>query len=92
MPQGPREDAGFRSAVDPGLRLTASLYNYVKKHHPRSKVMASGLRTADDALSLAGCDYLVLGGHVLKALADMPTTQVRGWYCTMFEMNMRTCA
>lgn len=45
--QGPREDSGFSSAVDPGQRLASQVYTYVKKFHPKTQVMASGLRTKD---------------------------------------------
>lgn len=43
--QGPREDSGFSSAVDPGLQLASQLYTYCKKFHPKTQVMASGLRS-----------------------------------------------
>lgn len=45
--QGPREDSGFSSGVDPGVRLASQLYTYIKKFHPKTQVMASGLRTKD---------------------------------------------
>jgi hypothetical protein len=45
-PHGPREDSGFASRVDPGLQLVGRLYSYVKAHHPKTQVMASGIRTA----------------------------------------------
>lgn len=74
-PHGPREDSGFSSGVDPGVRLAAQVYTYAKKFHPNTQVMASGLRTKDDALSLAGCDYLVLTSKVMKELEDSSTLQ-----------------
>ena len=45
--QGPREDTGFTSRVDPGISLAMQLYQYAKKYHPKTMVMASGLRTKD---------------------------------------------
>lgn len=45
--QGPREDSGFNSGVDTGVRLASQLYTYCKKFHPKTQVMASGLRTKD---------------------------------------------
>jgi hypothetical protein len=45
--QGPREDSGFSSGVDTGIRLASQLYGYIKKYHPKTQLMASGLRTAD---------------------------------------------
>jgi hypothetical protein len=43
--QGPREDSGFSSSVDTGVRLASQLFTYCKKYHPKTQVMASGLRT-----------------------------------------------
>eukprot|EP00878_Enallax_costatus_P009242 GHUV01009660.1.p2 GENE.GHUV01009660.1~~GHUV01009660.1.p2 ORF type:complete len:118 (+),score=50.94 GHUV01009660.1:665-1018(+) len=37
--------------------------------------MASGLRTKEDALALAGCDYLVLTAKVMAELEASPTLQ-----------------
>lgn len=45
--QGPREDTGFTSSVDPGILLAKQLYDYVKTYHPESQIMASGLRTKE---------------------------------------------
>jgi hypothetical protein len=45
--QGPREDSGFSSAIDPGQRLASQVYTYCKKFHPKTQVMASGLRTKE---------------------------------------------
>jgi hypothetical protein len=47
--QGPREDSGFASRVDPGLQLVRRLYGYVKARHPKTQIMASGIRTKDGA-------------------------------------------
>lgn len=74
-PHGPREDSGFSSGVDTGIRLASELYGYIKKFHPKTQVMASGLRTADDALALSGCDYLVLTAKVMSDLETTPTLQ-----------------
>lgn len=43
-PAGPREDSGFSSAVNPGLLVTQRLYNYCQRYHPKTRVMAAGLR------------------------------------------------
>lgn len=74
-PHGPREDSGFSSAIDPGQRLASQVYTYCKKFHPKTQVMASGLRTKEDALALAGCDYLVLTSKVMADLEASPTLQ-----------------
>lgn len=47
VPQGPREDSGARSTVDPGVRLVKQLYSYAKAYHPKTRIMASGIRTRD---------------------------------------------
>ncbi|KAJ9512011.1 hypothetical protein QJQ45_004417 [Haematococcus lacustris] len=72
-PQGPRQDAGGLSGPDPGVALACDVYNYVKAYHQRTQVMASGLRTREDAEALAGCDFLLLPGSVIQALAATPT-------------------
>ncbi|KAK9916495.1 hypothetical protein WJX75_003327 [Coccomyxa subellipsoidea] len=74
-PKGPREDSGFLSDVNPGVRMAARMYNYCQKYHPKTKVMVSGLRKAKDALALAGVDYLVVGPKVLATLSETPTLQ-----------------
>lgn len=43
--QGPREDSGFLSEVNPGVRMAARMYNYCQKYHPKTKVMVSGIRS-----------------------------------------------
>lgn len=42
--QGPREDTGFMSAVNPGVRMAERIYNFCKKYHPKTNVMVSGIR------------------------------------------------
>lgn len=55
LPQGPREDSGASSGVDTGVRLASQLYGYIKKYHPKTQLMASGLRTADGAGGGGAC-------------------------------------
>lgn len=74
-PKGPREDSGFGSSTDPGLELVRALYAYGRKYHPSTRIMASGIRTREDALALSGCDYLVLGARVMAQLAAQATDQ-----------------
>ncbi|KAI8471274.1 MAG: hypothetical protein J3K34DRAFT_458401 [Monoraphidium minutum] len=74
-PNGPREDSGFSSRVDPGVQLVRRLYGYAKARHPKSQIMASGIRSKADALALAGCDYLVLSARVMAELEGSPTLQ-----------------
>mmetsp|Transcript_25893 Transcript_25893/g.56419 ORF Transcript_25893/g.56419 Transcript_25893/m.56419 type:complete len:389 (-) Transcript_25893:900-2066(-) len=74
-PKGPRQDAGYVSPVDPGVLLVIQLYNYVHKYHSKTKVMASGIRTKEDALALSGVDFLVAPAKVLKELGSTATTE-----------------
>lgn len=74
-PRGPREDSGYKSDTNPGATLTQQLYNLSKKHYPKTLVMAAGLRNKQDALALAGCDYLVLSPPVLEQLSASPTRE-----------------
>lgn len=72
-PKGPREDTGYRSAVNPGVELSKRIWAYCRTRHPGTRVMVSGVRSRDDALALAGVDFLVAGPRVLEALAATPT-------------------
>jgi transaldolase len=75
-PHGPREDVGGGSATaDPGVALARRVYKYAKKFGGSSppRVMASGLRSRADVLSLAGCDYLVVPARVLAQLSEAAT-------------------
>ncbi|GFR44287.1 hypothetical protein Agub_g5496 [Astrephomene gubernaculifera] len=74
-PHGPREDAGVPSSHDPALALVRDLYCYGRRFHPKTKIMAMGLRSRKDALDLAGLDYLVLSPRVLEQLSLEPTDQ-----------------
>lgn len=62
--QGPRQDAGLVSDVDPGVVLMKKIYMYLKKYHPGSQLMASGLRSKAQALNLAGLEYMVVSPPV----------------------------
>lgn len=48
-PKGPREDSGFKSEANPGTALTARLFNLARRHFPKTKVMAAGLRNKQGA-------------------------------------------
>jgi len=68
--------AGYGAGeAHPGLMLAEKLWSYCQLYHPKTKVMASGLRNKQEALSLAGCDYLVVGPKVLKELNQAPTLE-----------------
>ena len=53
--------------------LPLQLYNYIKQYNPKTKIMASGIRTKEDALALCGIDYLVMPSKVELELAATPT-------------------
>jgi len=63
-PTGPRQDAGLVSDVDPGVLLMKKLYMYLKKFHPSTQLMASGIRSKSQALALAGLEYIVVSPPV----------------------------
>ena len=73
-PDGPREDAGFASDVDPGHDLVFRCYNYLHKFHPKTKLMAGDIRTKEDALKIAGCDFIVLPPKIINDLGTTPST------------------
>lgn len=74
-PKGPREDSGFNASdFNPGIELAKRIWCFTQKYHKgKTRVMVSGIRSRDDALALAGVDFLVAGPKVLEALRDMPT-------------------
>jgi len=72
-PTGPREDAGYKSSVDPGVKLMAKVYNYVKSNHPKTQLMASGIREKAQAIQLAGLDYMVISPQLMKVLQETST-------------------
>lgn len=80
-PAAPREAraiamAGYGAAErNPGLLLIEKVYAYVKQTFPKTKLMASGLRTKQETLAVAGCDYLVVGPRVLEALQASTTLE-----------------
>lgn len=86
MQQGPRQDAGLVSDVDPGVKLMAKIYNYVKKYHPDVQLMASGIRTKKQALALAGLDYLVASPQARKTLLGPGFLQHLLWMPVLFSI------
>lgn len=70
------EMAGYGAAqANPGLLLAEKVFAYLKTNNPKTKLMASGLRTKQEALALAGCDYLVVGPRVLQGLQSASTLE-----------------
>jgi len=80
-PKGPREDmamalAGYGAPLEnPGLPLVRSIYNYCHQKGAKTKIIVSGMRTKNEAISLAGCDYLVIGPQVINALKSSVTLE-----------------
>ena len=72
--KGPREDSGFSDAsYSPGIELAKRIWLFNQRFFAKTKVMVSGIRSKDDALALAGVDFLVAGPKVLEALRETPT-------------------
>lgn len=68
--------AGYGAAPpNPGLLLVEKVYAYLHTAHPKTKIMASGLRSKQEALQLAGCDYIVVGPRVLESLKSSATLE-----------------
>ena len=79
-PSGPRETqamakAGFAELENPGLPLVNKIYNYIHHSSKGTKLIASGMRTKKEVVSLAGCDYLVVGEQILNSLAKTSTLE-----------------
>lgn len=78
-PTGPRETqamakAGYGGPLqNPGIPLVKKIYTYIHHAGGKTKIIASGMRTKKETLALAGCDYLVVGEHILKSLASTST-------------------
>jgi len=78
-PNGPREVqamaiAGYGGPLEnPGLPMVKKIYTYMHHAGGKTKVVASGMRTKKETLALAGCDYLVVGEHILKSLKSTST-------------------
>ena len=63
-----------RALSDTHFSIPHSSRAYCRRFHPGTAVMASGVRTREEALALSGVDYLVAGPKVLASLAAKPTT------------------
>lgn len=76
-PKGPRQDAGMLGRGDnPGISLVQRIYNYVQQTTKgASKVMVSGVRSVEEAIELAGVDYMTVSPSVLDSLQATATMQ-----------------
>lgn len=68
--------AGYGAAeANPGILLVEKVYSYIRKANPKTKIMASGLRSKAEALALSGCDYIIVGPRVLESLQSSSTLE-----------------
>lgn len=71
--QGPRQDAGLQTSVNMGVRTSAAIYNYAQQQGSSTRIVVTGLRTAEEVLALSGVDYMIVSERVCKKLADRGT-------------------
>ena len=65
-PRGHARIPGFPTRTTTlGVELAKRIWMFNQRFHPKTKVMVSGVRSRDDALALAGVDFLVAGPKVL---------------------------
>jgi transaldolase len=57
-------------ADDPGVRLAVEMYDYLARHGYASKLMPGTFRSIDQAVALAGCDYIALAPKQLALLGE----------------------
>jgi transaldolase len=55
-------------AEDPGVQSVTQIYNYYKKFGYKTIVMGASFRSKDEALALAGCDYLTIAPKLLQEM------------------------
>jgi transaldolase len=65
--KGEREPA---PADDPGVRLAIEMYDYLARHGYASKLMPSTFRSIEQAVALAGCDFIALAPKQLALLGE----------------------
>ena len=65
-PKGPREDSGYVSDEDVALNCARSIFQLLKKHYPKTKLILSGVNSRQEALRVAGVDYLLVPPNVVS--------------------------
>ena len=55
-------------ADDPGVELTRQISALIHNEGHKAKVIAASIRNAEDAVALAGCDYILLNDRVIQDL------------------------
>eukprot|EP00899_Mesostigma_viride_P024453 jgi/Mesvir1/5192/Mv15325-RA.1 len=53
-----------------GTQLVRDAFNYVHKYGKKAKIMVSSVRTKEQALAVAGCDFMILGPRLLDQLFE----------------------
>ena len=62
--------------VDPslvGVELTRQIDALVRCHKGKTKIIAASVRNREEAIALAGCDFLLLNERVIAALNEKPS-------------------
>uniref|UniRef100_A0A7S3YSD7 Transaldolase n=2 Tax=Lotharella globosa TaxID=91324 RepID=A0A7S3YSD7_9EUKA len=59
----------YATSDNPGVELVRCIYNYVRRGNKDTKIMAASIRTPEDALAVAGVDYMVISPGIIKSLA-----------------------
>uniref|UniRef100_A0A7S2XG40 Transaldolase n=1 Tax=Lotharella oceanica TaxID=641309 RepID=A0A7S2XG40_9EUKA len=59
----------YAASSNPGVELVRCIYNYVKNENKDTKIMAASIRTPEDALAVAGVDFMVVSPAIIKTLA-----------------------
>lgn len=100
-------DAAVQKGEDPGVSMVKRACHFISSNGFPTKVMASNIRSKQDAIDLVGVDYLIVPLKVLEALkqtpagADMrsslragdgPTDQVKPWDADRFSAEVGPCA
>ncbi|MGR3912100.1 MAG: transaldolase [Candidatus Rhabdochlamydia sp.] len=56
---------------DPGVLSVKTIYNYYKKFHIKTEIMAASFRNCDEITELSGCDLLTIAPKFLEILSQV---------------------
>lgn len=71
--QGPRQDAGGAGEINMGVRTAAAAYALAQRGGGGTRLVATGVHTAEEALALSGIDYMLIPDDVSAELAAQAT-------------------
>jgi len=71
--------ASFTLEEDPGVLSVTKIYNYYKKYDYKTIVMGASFRSKDQALALAGCDFLTIAPSLLKEMVGNTEHVEKSW-------------